>query len=471
MKYHLEYPTQCLPSIIRRCASEVSENINSPIELAAASAIAAATAAVQKNCKVTIKDGFSTHVSQFQIAIAPSGERKSQCAKIMFHSTHEWQQKQFEIEKSQKPKYEAKHNAWQHKKKELDKELRRAYRNNESTEEIEQRQTKHFEQAPAPWTATRTIFEDTTIEALAQGLHTGGGSGILLSDEFGQLAKSQLANKMQTLNVFWDGRQVHVDRKNSASFSLAAPNLSLYLLSQPETFAAFYRTKSDIARDSGFLARILFTIVESSQGTRFEKGLNSKSEALNIFNNRITELYSNTEERNLILSEGAQRRWIEISNKYEALMTPNQIFSNARDFASKAPEHIARMAAVLHAFENGSNPEITTDSIASAEQIIGWHGHQFLRIINSELTLANDAEELLNWLKAQTFEQFVGAYISTILQRGPGRFRKKAALDPLLEYLRINGHILIDTFQGRGRAIVTIPPQITYPQPIVPIQY
>lgn len=471
MTYGMPYPIECLPSIPRRCASEVSERINSPIELAAASVIAAGTAAAQRNCKVTIKDGFSTHLSQFQIAIAPSGERKSQCVKIIFQSTHEWQQKQFEIEKTQKPKYEAKHNAWQHIKKELDKELRRAYRNNESTEEIEQRQIEHFEQAPAAWTATRTIFEDTTIEALAQGLHKGGGSGILLSDEFGQFAKSQAANKIPTLNCFWDGRQVHVDRKNSDSFTLAAPKLSLYQLSQPETFAAFLRSKSDIARDSGFLARVLFTIVESSQGTRREKGFNSKSEALNIFHNRITELYSSTEERNLILSEDAQRLWIEISNKYEKLMSPNQIFSKARDFASKAPEHVARMAAVFHAFENDSNPEITTEYISCADKIIEWHGYQFLRIINNELTLESDAEELLNWLKAQPFEQFFGAYISTILQCGPGRFRKKAALDPVIEYLRIKGRIHIDTFQGKRRALVTIPPQFTYPQLSVPIQY
>lgn len=150
----------------------------------------------------------------------------------------------------------------------------------------------------------------------------------------------------------------------------------------------------------------------------------------------MTELY---------FSVQAQAEWELIFNQIEAAIQPGGEFCNARDYASKVAENIARVAGVMHAFEGYEGDEISVETLRSAAQIVRWYAAEFIRLFsppNPGEIIRMGALELDAWLINYVRE--TGSLLirkNDLLQLGPNKLRKKELLDMALHRLAETGRL------------------------------
>lgn len=465
---HVPLPHCQLPGQFGKTVIDVANALQAPIELVTSVALAAASLAVQGTCTVERKPGLDGPLCLFMCTICDSGERKSQVLKMFFKAFEDFlRSKQEEMIKQVKT-YEIERELWEEKKLQLRAELKRATRQGLPVDKIESRLRATLEAEPAPPRAKKLLYVDTTAEALLAGLHEYGNSAALVHDEFGQFIDGHMSSQLPLLNSIWSGVDISVDRKTGDSFAIPDPRLTCLLQAQPTVFQRFLNKQGEQARGNGFLARFLLSFPNSTQGTRFENGYETHREWLDWFYERCKTLLTRSERRTLRFAPDAQRLWYDIANTYEGNMQPGLCNSNIRDFASKAAENIARVAAVLHAFMTDDSDLISIEILKSAIDLIEWHRQQFLLIVTQEnpvVEYQRDLDELHIWIKNALATRGV-IYIpcAVIMQYGPHRLRKKEKLDQLLYSLANSNHI---GFSYLGKKRFVFLPQPTH----LPVTY
>lgn len=302
---------------------------------------------------------------------------------------------------------------------------------------------------------------DTTAEALLSGLHQHGNSAALVHDEFGQFINGAMASKLPLLNSLWSGTDTAVDRMSGESFVLHDARLSCLFQAQPEVFDRFIAKQGQQARGNGFLSRTLLGFPPSLQGWRAET-YELACPQLDWFYARCRALLVRSERRVLKFSPAAQAHWHNTSAFYEQQMQPGGRYHDTTDFASKAAENIARVAAVLHAFETDDSDEISDETMIAAINLVDWHGFQYQALVRKSDPVAQQHRE------AELLHKWITAFLMTngqtwlpcshILQFGPNFARKKDKMRPLLDLLMQWGKIIL---QPVGRKMF-----ITIPRPV-----
>ena len=456
-----------LPGRLGLVVNEVTYATQAPIQLVTSVALAAAAIAVQSTCTVARKPGLEGPVSLFLLTICESGERKS-AVQAQFFKPFADQQRCWHEEAAQKASEQLiERQIWKEKSSALRAELRRAARQGNPTDEIEKRLRGFLEAEPKAGNTRKLIYEDTTPEALLAGLHTCGNSAALVHDEFGHFVDGSMSKKLPLLNSIWSGSEPAVDRKTVDSFVTRDPRLTCLFQAQPAVFQRFMDKQGQQARGNGFLARALMAFPPSTQGGRFDYGVATPCEHLAWFHDRCRALPNRSWNRVLRFTPDAQRLWHNVANDYEATMQPGWLNSDIRDFASKAAENIARIAAVLHGFMNDESDEIPVEVLGAAIDLVEFHRQEFKKLISSGNQInqqQKDINVLYEWIiSAMQKNRFFPLSCSYIMQYGPNSLRKKERLNYLLDLLASSGSILIG-YAGKKKFVQM--PQTTY----VPVQ-
>ena len=448
-------PHCLLPGQFGATVIEVANATQTPIELVTAVALAAASVAGQHVCSVQRKPGLVGPISLYFLSLAESGERKSAADNLIFKAINDVQATWQHASSEEVKRFKIEHFLWSEKVKLARIELKRASRKHITLDETEDLLRKLLEAEPKLKKARRIIYVDTTPEALLSGLHECGNSAGLVHDEFGQFISGPMVSKLPLLNSLWSGMDATVDRKTSESFVLKDARLTCLFQAQPAVFKRFMDKQGEQARGNGFLSRTLLGFPASTQGWRKET-YEVFCPKLDWFYERCKALLSRSEQRVLRFSPAAQARWYEIAAFYEQQMQPGGIFCEMKDFASKAAENIARVAAVLHAFEIDGSDEISDEALVSAINLVAWHAEQYRNLLTSTNPLVEKLRkmtELYTWI-ASTLMQKSWAYLhcSYLMQYGPNFSRKKATMDDLLSSLEQSGQIFI-AYVGNRRVI------------------
>ncbi len=311
-----------------------------------------------------------------------------------------------------------------------------------------------YAERPLRPTSLSLILRDVTPEGIAWHLHTLYPSAGLMSDEGGQIVNGRAADQLPMLNVLWDGGDLKVNRKESESFTVRNARFTVSVMLQSRTFDKFLERKGQLARDNGFLARVLICKPQSMQGQRPISTIEqAKFPKLEVFQSRMSDLLEKTHLRGgdrgvraktLEFSPDAKMLWVDFANHIERNLNPGGLYVTARDAASKTAENVARMAALFHHFE-GRSGEIQRDSVDQALQICEWYLREFVRIFCPPPPLAQyeaDAMTLDAWLRNNFASN--GIYMvkrNFLLQCGPASVRSKARLDPAIGVLTHFGKI------------------------------
>lgn len=413
------FPVWALPEKIRAAVDETIIVSQAPSALVASSALAAASLAVQTEFDVKRMSGLTSPCSLYFITIAESGERKTTVDGIYCAPFREFE----------------------------------ALSDNRAAEDG----IANVKKVPG---SMRILYSDATPGAFVAGLSKNSRSAGLWEDEASRIFSSRLVDDLGLLNKCWSGSVVTVDRRHE-SLCVRDPRCTISWMVQPAVFSRYMERKGDDARGIGFLARCLVSYPLSTQGGRFIRGRpdslagidNFKQQVLQLLKRQTDLFYPKSAETNgkvlLCFSTQAQVEWENIYNTIEYLIGPGGEFCNARDYASKVAENVARLAGVFHAFEGNLGTEISIDTLRSASEIVFWYVREFIRLFSPpgpQEVISGYARLLDLWLIE--YVRTTGKLIihrNDLLQLGPNKLRSSDILNIAVERLAATNRLVCTT--------------------------
>lgn len=455
------YPVDALPGAIGEAVREVAAFVQCPVALAACSALSVLSAAAQGLANVRRGPDLQGPVSLYLLAVAESGERKSECDKRFSEPLRHWEAEKREAVQPDLERYRAELGAWEAEREAILQRIKQAVKEGKSAHEARADLVRLEGEKPAPVREPRLLLESETAESLAWNLARADGwpCGGILSAEAGivfgghSMRRDNIVNTLSLCNKLWSGEPYRVSRRTSESFDLQGARLTMGLAVQPGTIQAFFEDARGLARETGFAARFLIAWPESTQGTRLYRDAPDGWPGLNAFHAWLRALLGEALPFNecrhlappaLELDREAFDAWRQFHDDAERELRNGGELADVRDVASKAAENVARVAALFHLATHGLAGRIGADHVAAAARIVTWHlfeARRFLVGLALPKILSN-AVKLDAWLVAQCRERGAESVSARdVLCLGPNPVRRKvdrdAALAELIERERV----------------------------------
>ena len=410
------FPVEALPELIREAVQEVQDYTQAPTALVAASALTAVSIAVQGLADVEINWMMRRPISLFLLTIAESGERKTTCDRYFTKPLREFEREAAKKAALELVDYSARIAAWEARREGLLKAIQKAGRDGIGlgSSPDEQALIKLQHQMPEKPPVPQLLYLDATTEALAYSLTHSWPSAGLVSSEAGavfggySMGTDTVVRNLALLNQLWDGADFSVDRRTKESFHVRNVRLTIGLQVQPAVMHKFMDGHGAVSRGQGFLARCLLSYPKSTQGTRIAKDPPSRTPGLDAFCQRLRDLLEMPLPRNkekeleppaLYLAPKARECWKDYANRTERRLLGD--LQGLRDVGSKAAENVARLAAVMHMFEQGDTTrDIGEEYITRAAHIVDWYlleARRFFEESTGAIDLS-DAARLKRWL-------------------------------------------------------------------------
>ncbi|MDR2332603.1 MAG: DUF3987 domain-containing protein [Burkholderiaceae bacterium] len=454
------YPVHHLPPLLLNAVNDVRRLTQASTPLIAASALCAMATACQGLADVK-RLGLPglTPLSLYFLTLADSGERKTAADGFFFEPIRR-------LEKTMRQQYaegaanfefdeKVRHAKIRGLERRLEKESQ-AGRDTTATEEDLSQLTLAAAILP---TRMRFMLSDITPAALISELRINPCSAVLHSNEAADLIKGRTLSNLPLINRAWDGQTLDKDRKKQVDSEwVEGARLSAGLAVQPHALEFLCGKDSSYAREVGYLARTLVAFPKSTAGQRFVDGSdNSDSLPSGIltFRSQVHQLllkaverHRNGEARRVLTFEPqAAHCWVAFFNHIESRLDPQfGRLSPIKDFAAKAAEHAARMAAIFE-MAQGDAQTISEDSMQRAIAVIEWYLWEFDRLFAKspeEKNIEKHAEKILVWMRSKSPVTGFGlprTFTRREIQQSGPRPRDPESVSLVLQYLLTHGHI------------------------------
>ncbi|MCP4466882.1 MAG: DUF3987 domain-containing protein, partial [Halieaceae bacterium] len=407
----------------------------------------------------------------FLLTIADSGERKSTRDGFFIQAIRVYEAEQAEAAKPMLKDHKAAMEAWEAKRGGIKEKIRQHAKGGKPAREQEAALRDLQHDLPEPPRVPRLIYGDATPEALKWNLAKGWPSGGVVSSEAGLvfgahgMGKDSVMRNLATLNQLWDGADIATERRTSESFTVRGARLTIALQVQEATLRSFFDRSSGLARGTGFLARFLVALPESTQGSRPFSDPPDTWPALAKFNSRVAAILDQDVPIDddgaltppaLPLAKATKAAWVIYHDAIESELKTGGELYDVRDVASKTADNAARIATLFQMFEHGAGGAIGLEAFEGASRIAAWHLHEARRFYG-ELALPKeqaDAVRLDNWLIDYSKREKTNTIPRREVQRNvtPGHLRQKGTLDIALAELVENGRVRIIQ-KGRRKEI------------------
>lgn len=294
----------------------------------------------------------------------------------------------------------------------------------------------------------RLWAQDVTPEKLGVLMADHGEALAILSDEGGlfDILGGRYSQGAPNLDLFLQAHSAapfRVDRSSRPSIFLERPVLTIGLSPQPSVI----RGLADMPgfRGRGLLARFLFALPTSSLGFRSLTPCPVPETVRESYTAHIHALLRLTggggSPRRLTLSSPAHAEWKAFQRHVEEELRPAGRFETVRDWASKLPGAVARLAGVLHCAGHADGaPERLPVSLATTQAAleIGAHlEHHALAAFNLMAvdTSLDGAQKAWGWIARHRQDTFTRreAFKGLQGQAFPDVATVGAALDALVE--------------------------------------
>ena len=448
------YPVDALPEGIRAAVQEVTSFVQCPVALTACSALSALSLSAQHVVDVARGSALQGPTSLYLLAVAESGDRKSEVDKRFATAITLWQANQRLSLRDEVAEYRAQRQSWEARRDGIKARLRKP-KPPSNVEELNHELVQLERNPPKPVREPRLRLENETTEALLWSLADPAGwpSAGLMSAEAGVVfgGHSMGSDKqMQTFAVFnklWSGESQSVGRRTSESFDVRGARFSMGLAVQPATLQSFVEATGKLARGTGYLARFLIAWPDSTQGHRPYRDAPSSWPCLEFFTQRLHALlniplsfdeHGSLTPNLLTMSDTGFECWRSVHDGIERELGEDGELETLRDSGSKAAENVARLAALFHVFEHGLTGQISARHVEDAGQIVAWHLTEARRCLGElgEPLPVRHADRLDRWLVQRCRDTGVCEVLRAhILQLGPNPTRKAERLNEALREL------------------------------------
>lgn len=445
---NLEYSLSgYLPEIFRDAAFDVINQTKAPPGLVVSSLLAGASGVCQSLVDVKYRPdhGTPSPCSLYIMVIAASGERKTTVDSLITRPILKIDKAREKDLNSQKAKTKAQKDVWSVKIQHIKSQIKNALL--DDNEELVQSLGMDLERLhqEVPKTITRRIlFQNITIQKLAQELSGENSFGLQMSAEAGGILANESIQGQSFYSSLWDSGDYIHDRMASPSFRLHSTRFSCSLMLQPRVLQAFMEKRGELSRGSGRLARFLVCEPESTQGQRFLNDTTGEATiaGLKKFHDRMDELlklslHNDGKSREILyLDQEAQSLWMNFYNDTESTLTTTGALYEYRDMGSKLPENVARISAVLHTFSGHTGP-IDAKTMKSAINIAIYYRDQFIRVFkvpdekSKEESAANKLEQFFNYKYPMGSNPSQPLTLRQVTQYGPVRYNKNLLISAL----------------------------------------
>ena len=441
------YPVEALGPIGTSVVQKMHEIIQAPVALIGQSILAAMNQVAQPHANVIV-DGRVSPLSEFFLTLGESGERKSAAdgwALAGVRARQRLLMQQFVVNRET---YEKSAEIYEAAAKRIlaDKKL---------SGEAKQAKLGELDKPKAPVMPLFIVSEPST-EAIHRQLIVGMPAIGLVNDEGGQflggyaMSAEKRLGTLTTLSRLWDRGEFDRVRVGDGSGSYYGRRLNLHLMVQPAV--ASLLLADPLAREQGFLARRLVSFPQSTAGQRkyveTDLGRTPEYQAYTARMDALLEqewpITDNHEldPPNIVLTPSAKRAWVALYNDIEKALGGDGDLAPIRSLASKAPEHITRMAGTFAVFEGDSG--IHEEHIDRAALLMQHYLAEATRLwgagqVSAELNLA---QEVLNWLRDK-MGPGRAIPLADIYRNGPSAIRSAGAARKVMQLLAHHGWVAI----------------------------
>ncbi len=460
----IPYPIDALPPVLQAIITNYHQYGRQPIPLIAGSLLANISLACQSMANVARDKHLISPVSLYFLMVANSGERKSAIDNLFSRPVRAWEKSFRQMREREVKAAMALHHAWQMERDGLLSQIKRCSFASEDAEHLKSHLEYLVEQEPDIPLLPTLYFEDATQEALAIHLANGWPSASLWSDEAGIVLGSHSMQSNPTrfvalLNRLWDGKTFTAHRKTSQSFIIQNRRLTLNLMMQPLLLEQLGRQSIGIHRQSGFLARCLMAYPKSSMGHRFYQEPPDDFKYIERLEDRLKDCLDASKKLNaagcvnlptLHMNIDAKKHWVLFFNETETGVSENGQWSEIKDFASKAPENAAMLAALFHLY-SGEQGNINATHMEQAIAIIRWHLQEARRLFTHYVPDTENANAMLlkEWLMAKDIR-----YVSLRDIQRLSPLRDKSIRDKAVESLIEYDYAKIEKIDGKTSLIL-----------------
>lgn len=444
------FPIAALGDVLCSAADAIQDLVQSPWAMCGQAVLAAATLAVQGHADIQLPTGQVKPLSNFFLTVAGSGERKSATDSYALGPVRKHEELLDEGYRIEMPGYQNDKQAWEAARK-------RAITTNKGNRAAIRTALNELGPEPLAPLLPMLTCPEPTFEGLCRALQLGQPSIGLFAAEGGQFigghgmsAENKLANAAG-LSTIWDGETIKRVRAGDGVTLLPGRRVSTHLMLQPGV-ASIMLADVELA-DQGLLSRCLVTAPEPRSGTRFMREPKPESrQNLMAYENRLHDILRHLPSlapgtnnvltpRILRLSLAASGLWKSFADEIEGQIGPGGALEPVIGLANKAPEHAARLSAVLTLVHDLSASEVSEDDMTRGIALAQHYLSESLRLcqgakIDRELRLA---AKLLDWLRA-----WGEAHISLpdIYQFGPNAIRDRKTALLLAKVLETHGYLL-----------------------------
>ena len=461
------FPVECLPVSLKEYSAAVAKNIQVPIDMTAAAALAVAAICVQGKFEVNVKPGWNEPLNLYIVETANPSERKSPVVKAMTYPLYRDTKQYNEEQAVEISEYRTRHNILQAAVNRLTDQ---ASKGKADTEEVLEKERELMELEKHPVKPLRLLADDATPEALTSLMAENNGKMAVISSEGGlfDMAAGQYNDhvNIDVLLKAFTGDSIMIDRKGRPSEQIDRPCLTMLLTVQPSVLNTVM--ENETFRGRGFLARILYTLPRSMVGQRrfeTEPVPHVVREGYEVLLNALLSISVPEFPEQIRLSKPA---YLEAKQFAEALekQLPDEL-EELQDWAGKYHGQVMRVAGILHCCrydKDAAKYPIDLETMQAAERI----GEYFL-------SHAKAAFQIMGLLDSKTVKdaKYILKRLETvndneISKRGlirmcMGRFPSAEDMDPGLKELEERGYIAIETVKtgkrGRPAEIIHLNPE------------
>jgi hypothetical protein len=464
------FPIDLLPSWIRDFSNAISKATETPVDMAATGALGALSAAAAKSMCVVVEPGYVEPLNTWWLALSETGTLKTPILGAVTAPIRE-----YEAKLCKKMEGVIRARASSRKSEEARIAALRQKGARASDQAISDQlmgEANRLEQVltevPSP---PVLIVADVTPEAIPGLLDKNQGKLAIFSDEAGVLGNVEgrynrgVSNRDALLQSF-SGSDIRVHRVERGGTIVRNPALTMVLFAQPEIFLKAMQSPG--FREQGFVGRMV--ICRPRQNLGWRTGVTEPVPE------RISGLYraallrvldikpqedpdGGVRPYNLHVSSEARAIWREHRAAVEIGMRPGERFYRLKDWASKMPGMVIRLAGLLHLAKasDGITPypawelQIDEETMRNAITIMDYFsGHA--RAVYEAATpdpSVDAARKVVAWIREGKREKFT---LRQVHQRfkGAREFRNKGDLEPILAGL-VARNFLMEAPQEAGK--------------------
>lgn len=359
-----EFPVDSLPKEIGDYVCALSESTQTPIDMAATSAIAVMSVCMQGNFKIRAKADWIEPVNTFVLNVMEPSERKSAVENAMIRPLNLFETQQnmrnagaIESSKMQKRILERRQKA-------LEDQAAKGKADAKEVQNIAEEIASYKEMKQM-----KLYVDDITTEKLTSVLAANDGKAAILSTEGGIFdTLSGAYSKTVNIDVMlkgYSGDSIRVDRIGRNSESIMNPALTVLLMVQPSVLSGLMQNGT--FRGRGLTARFLYCIPKSFVGKRKYRSKPVPDEVYRAYENRIFNLLEDECEKEaeiITLSKEADLLIENFAEELEPELKGN--YADIADWAGKLVGNVLRVAALLSRVSIYRSHEF----LEAAEQIV-----------------------------------------------------------------------------------------------------